>query len=147
MQNGAQHVGLVDLFTGRKNHLRAVVAAQSAAVEEVHGTQLLHTNHQTRAKQRSQNNVQPAKWNFQLDAIHEKVKRHLWCEIFVCRLPSMLPRYGEASRAFSAGTHTSGRFFITSTSAMLKPTEDGLHTTSAVISKKAGMNMSCSSSC
>lgn len=44
VQNGAQHVGLVDLLAGRKNHLHAVVVAQSAAVEEVHGTQLLHTN-------------------------------------------------------------------------------------------------------
>lgn len=71
---------------------------------------------------------------------------YLLCEIFVRRLPSMLARYGEAISAFSAGTHTSGRFFITSTSAMLKPTDDGLHTTSAISSKKAGTKMSCSSS-
>lgn len=53
VQNGAQHVGLVDLLAGRKNHLHAVVVAQRAAMEEVHGTQLLHTNRQTRAEQQN----------------------------------------------------------------------------------------------
>lgn len=51
VQNGAQHVGLVDLLAGGENHLHAVVVAQSAAMEEVHSTQLLHTNQQAREKQ------------------------------------------------------------------------------------------------
>lgn len=50
VQNGAQHVGLVDLLAGRENHLHAVMVAQSAAVEEVHGAQLLHTDQHARGK-------------------------------------------------------------------------------------------------
>ena len=63
-----------------------------------------------------------------------------------CRLFSRPARYGEASRAFSSGTHNSGRFFITSTSAMLKPTEDGWQTTAAVTSKNTEQKISCSRS-
>ena len=71
---------------------------------------------------------------------------HLCRVSLACRLFSRPARYGEAIKAFSSGTHTSGRFFITSTSAMLKPTEDGWQTTAAVSSKNTGKNTSCSRS-
>lgn len=51
------------------------------------------------------------------------------------------------SRAFRAATQTSGRFFMTTTSATLKPTVEGRHTTAATSSKKAGIKRSCSRSC
>ena len=76
----------------------------------------------------------------------QRMSIHLCRVSLVPRLFSRPARYGEAIRAFSSGTHTSGRFFITSTSAMLKPTEDGWQTTAAVSSKNTGENTSCSKS-
>lgn len=43
VQNGAEHVGFMDLLTGTKNHFHVVVVTQSAGIVEVHSTQLLHT--------------------------------------------------------------------------------------------------------
>lgn len=43
VQNGAEHVGFMDLLTGTKNHFHVVVVTQSAGMVEVYSTQLLHT--------------------------------------------------------------------------------------------------------
>lgn len=43
VQNGAKHVGFMDLLTGTKNHFHVVMVTQSAGMVEVHSTQLLQT--------------------------------------------------------------------------------------------------------
>lgn len=43
VQNGAEHVGFMDLLTGTKNHFHVVMVTLSAGMVEVHNTQLLHT--------------------------------------------------------------------------------------------------------
>lgn len=41
VQNGAEHVGFMNLLTGTKNHFHVVMV--SVGMVEVHSTQLLHT--------------------------------------------------------------------------------------------------------
>lgn len=74
-------------------------------------------------------------------------RKYLLWETFSLMLLSISVRYGDESRAFRAATQTSGRFFMTTTSAMLKPTVEGSHTTAATSSKNDGMKTSFSRSC